>query len=544
MANPLMNIPGLGGYLAQRQMNEEQGSGALQKALTLSGLIEQQRMRQMQAQEAQRKASKLAEFEAARSALPANASMQDLLNLGLRHASEPKDVATIAERQISHSANAEATRSRLAQQWAQFEIGVDLKIRAANRDDEKLALERHKAQIKQAMDQASMRMTGERLFYDTGAKVDVPNLPPVPTQTPQSGQRTSMAAQVPQEQVIQGSSPTYADALGMFAAGGGAPRTLSYPEGTGPSFGAATQQPSPSPAPPLSAPPVQATAYPDAGNLDARDIRLRGAVPQASAPKPTNALPQMPPEIASAPPRIQNQWRLQQTRTSIAGGGVLNPETLKFVAEQYLAGDRQAIQGFARNATARIAIQNAIVEEATRRGMSPQETAAQIADFAGTMAASRTVGQRAANIQLAATEAEEMLGIVKETSDRFGRTNFVPWNVALRAYESGTGKPEIAAFGAAVNALVNVYARAINPTGQPTVSDKEHARAVLNTVQGPEQVDAVLAIIKRELEIAKKAPATVQQGMRSRVTGAGGAAPYRDPEKERRYQEWKRQQGL
>jgi hypothetical protein len=104
----------------------------------------------------------------------------------------------------------------------------------------------------------------------------------------------------------------------------------------------------------------------------------------------------------------------------------------------------------------------------------------------------------------------------------------VPWNIALRAYETGTGEPDIAAFGASVNALVNVYARAINPTGVPTVSDKEHARAVLNTVQSPAQVDAVLGVINRELSIAQKAPEQVRQGIRESVTG-GKSDPREDP---------------
>jgi len=204
---------------------------------------------------------------------------------------------------------------------------------------------------------------------------------------------------------------------------------------------------------------------------------------------------------------------------SIAGEGVLTPEALTVTARQYLAGDRQAVQGFARNATARIALQNAIVDEAAKQGMTPEGIAAKIAEFAGTVAGSRTVGQRGANIALAATEAQEMLGIVKETSDKFSRTNFMPWNMVLKAYDTGTGSPEIAAFGASLNALVNVYARAINPTGVPTVSDKEHARAVLNAVQSPQQVDAVMAIIRRELEIAKKAPQTVREATRAAITG-------------------------
>src|SRR3990167_10311125 len=37
--------------------------------------------------------------------------------------------------------------------------------------------------------------------------------------------------------------------------------------------------------------------------------------------------------------------------TSIAGSATFSPQSLEFTAKQYLAGDRQAVQGFARNAT-------------------------------------------------------------------------------------------------------------------------------------------------------------------------------------------------
>ena len=280
-------------------------------------------------------------------------------------------------------------------------------------------------------------------------------------------------------------------------------------------------------------PDVQAARDREASNLNSGltpsgsgpALPSTSVLPKPTAPAATNTLSQMPPEIASAPPAVQNRWRLQQTKPSIAGAASFTPQALNFVAKQYLSGDRQAVQGFARSATARVALQNEIVDEAARQGLTPEQTAAKMAEFAGTVAGSRTVGQRAANISLAATEAQEMLGIVKETSDKFARTTFVPWNMALRAYESGTGTPEIAEFGAAVNALVNVYARAINPTGVPTVSDKEHARAVLNTVQSPAQVNAVLGIINRELEIAKKAPAQVRQGIRDSIAPQGNQYP-------------------
>lgn len=256
--------------------------------------------------------------------------------------------------------------------------------------------------------------------------------------------------------------------------------------------------------------------------------------PEGQAPKLS-----MPPEIARAPKAVQDKWLLGQTKPSIAGGGLLTPKALEFTARQYLTGDRQAAQGYARNATARIALQNAIVDEAGRQGLSPEQTAAKMAEYSGLVSGARTTGQRSANISLAANEASEMIDIVKETSAKFNRGNFVPWNMAIRAYERGTGSPEIAEFGASLNALVNVYARSINPTGVPTRSDKEHAREVLNSVQSPAQVEGVLKIIGRELEIAKRAPAMVQEATRNNIIGKGKLSD----EKEARYQELLRKRG-
>lgn len=211
-------------------------------------------------------------------------------------------------------------------------------------------------------------------------------------------------------------------------------------------------------------------------------------------------------------------------RTSAAGSADFTPEALNMTAKQYLAGDRQAVQGYARNATARIALQNEIVAEARRQNMGGADIAAKMADFAGITAGSRTVGTRAAQIELASSEALKMMDIVEKQSAKFDRSNFVPWNMALKAYDENTGKPEVRAYGAAINSLVNVYARAINPSGVATVSDKEHARDILRVVDSPDQVGAVLAVLKQEMEAARSAPGEVRAATRAAVTGAPAAA--------------------
>ena len=79
-------------------------------------------------------------------------------------------------------------------------------------------------------------------------------------------------------------------------------------------------------------------------NLDARDLGAgaRGPVlptaapvaPEVPAETAPPAIPQMPPEIAKAPKKVQDAWLLAQSKPSIAGAASLSPEALNFTAKQ------------------------------------------------------------------------------------------------------------------------------------------------------------------------------------------------------------------
>ncbi len=276
----------------------------------------------------------------------------------------------------------------------------------------------------------------------------------------------------------------------------------------------------------------------DAQPIGSGGLRLPDGTIVPPAARPEKAAPAEPlhsvvdpndPKKGILVPRSEAKGK-QPFSPSLAGTGTLEPETLTQVAEQYLAGDRQAIQGYARNAQARAALQNEIAKQARAKGWSGADIAAQMADFTGTMAGSRTVGTRAAQISLAATEAEKMIPVAEAASKAFERSQFVPANVALKAFQTQTGKPEVLAFGAALNSLVNVYARAISPSGVPTVSDKDHAREMISTIHSPEQFAAVMGIIRQELKIAKEAPGLVKDATRQRVSpGVATEAPAAAP---------------
>lgn len=456
------------GWNDARARNERSNAAEIQGAVGQMGILAQ-----IAAQaKAQREAGREDEYRAAIAGAETPEARLAVASKYMGPEALGKMIQTSQDVKTRTDATKEATLARLKQSADQFEDNYKIRLKQATTAEERLNLDRQYRQVKLAMDNAALQQTGQRLFYDTGMQPAA--APAVPTLAP-SQPATATAAPT-----MQGQAPNEAAAVAAINAGGGKPMSLEIPK-------------------PASTAPAPVVA----------------PAPAADGNKPLS--------IADAPaglsPKKKQEWLLQQSKPSIAGGGLLTPEALTFTAKQYLAGDRQAAQGYARNATARIALQNAIVDEAMKQGMSPKSVAAQMAEYAGTVAGSRTIGQRAANISLAATEAQEMLGIVKEASDQFKRTSFIPFNMALKAYETNTGSPEITNFGASLNALVNVYARAINPTGVPTVSDKEHARAVINSVQSPEQVDGVLNIIRRELEIAKKAPGTVREATRQSITG-------------------------
>jgi len=128
---------------------------------------------------------------------------------------------------------------------------------------------------------------------------------------------------------------------------------------------------------------------------------------------------------------------------------------------------------------------------------------------------------------LAAAEAQKTFPLVRQASSALGRSQFVPVNRAIQAAQTNTGDPRVIALGTALNTSVNAYARAISPSGTPTVSDKEHARELLSTANTPEQLEAVLGMMEKEMSAARQAPKEVMAGQRERISGK--SAPSKGP---------------
>jgi hypothetical protein len=126
-------------------------------------------------------------------------------------------------------------------------------------------------------------------------------------------------------------------------------------------------------------------------------------------------------------------------------------------------------------------------------------------DAASTGQAAKSLAVQGAKMGTAATEAAGMIEVTKGLSDKIDRTQYPNINAIANAVDKGTGGVDIVQLNASINALVNSYARAISPTGNPTVSDKNHAREVINSAYSSGQMNGILEIMKQEMDIAKNA---------------------------------------
>lgn len=203
-------------------------------------------------------------------------------------------------------------------------------------------------------------------------------------------------------------------------------------------------------------------------------------------------------------------------------------ETIAEMAKQARAGDTSVFTNIGRGAQGPenlARLRKAIVQQNKEDGVSGSEQALRNAEFFGVKAGQRTIGTKGANIEMAATEFNQVLPVVQQASAAVPRTNYPDLNKIIQIGEAKTGDPNVVKFGGGVNTLINLYARAISPTGSPTVSDKDHAREILSAAWSQGQFDAAVGMMQQEIKAALASPEKVRDEMRSRFLKGQGAAP-------------------
>lgn len=206
----------------------------------------------------------------------------------------------------------------------------------------------------------------------------------------------------------------------------------------------------------------------------------------------------------------------------VAPESQLDKQTITDLANQLRKGDTSVLTNLGRGGQGAMDIR-AIRTEAARlnreEGLGGGDQATQNADYKAGTAGLRTMANRNANIEYAANTANRAIDIADTAVDKLPRTQFLPVNRLIQAWQTNTGSPEQVAAGAAVNTLVNEYARVVSPTGVPTEGTRQHAREMLQSAFSHEQFKAVTGMMRQEIISAKAAGGQTRQELRDNISG-------------------------
>lgn len=206
----------------------------------------------------------------------------------------------------------------------------------------------------------------------------------------------------------------------------------------------------------------------------------------------------------------ETEERAIKVAPKIAPNKPMDEETAEFLAERVRAGDTKALIGLGRGAQGaeNLAKIQGFVARKSANGEPISDAARSIlanaANQEGFKAAERRQATIMANLSVYGRTAFRATDLAEKASDAVPRTEWMPVNKVMNAWKTNTGDTKIVALGAAINSLVNEYARAISG-GQPRVADKEHAMEMLNAAQSPEQFRAVIGMMRQELVSEEKA---------------------------------------
>lgn len=214
--------------------------------------------------------------------------------------------------------------------------------------------------------------------------------------------------------------------------------------------------------------------------------------------------------------------------------GVLTPDTLEFAGQLVAQGGAMPTFGSGKTAAKmKQQVLDRAAQISTADGSSGAEAAAKMltarAGQAGATTAERVLGSQGANVLLASSEAKKMIRVASDYSSLVDRSQYPTLNSIQNAVDKGTGGENIVALNTALNALVNSYARAINPKGVSTVSDKNHAREIVNSSYSNGQLNTVFKVMDKEMTAALESTGAARAVLRGKPEPAAGATPAAKP---------------
>lgn len=153
----------------------------------------------------------------------------------------------------------------------------------------------------------------------------------------------------------------------------------------------------------------------------------------------------------------------------------------------------------------------------------------QIGDQAGRaadMAALKKLEGSSANVLAFERTALSNAALAVRLSAKVGNGNVPIFNAWKNSANKNTGDPAISAFNAAVETFANEYAKVTtSATGGGVTSDsaREHANALINSSQSPDQFISTIQTLAEDMRNRRKGLMTQRQEIMNRISGKGAA---------------------
>lgn len=163
-------------------------------------------------------------------------------------------------------------------------------------------------------------------------------------------------------------------------------------------------------------------------------------------------------------------------------------------------------------------------------GASAADKLTAMNSFAGQQATARTLGNIEGKVGSAANGLDIMAGQANDAYSKLGRGNFVPFNkLQQMASTNAFSSPEQADAYAADTGVINLWGKAINPSGVLTVEAQKRGEQMLSQAQSPEAHAAVLARMVAESRASKAGVSQSQAGIGRNLAATPIASPANAP---------------
>lgn len=214
----------------------------------------------------------------------------------------------------------------------------------------------------------------------------------------------------------------------------------------------------------------------------------------------------------------ETQLQVAKTRAGGDSGGTFDDAAISQRVQRRLAGEPmsavtsglgQGRIGFAN----RNKFEAALAAEMESQGLSASDLQKREIRYKGDTARGQTAGRFSARVDAATEEVAAMVPQAVEASRNLPRGKFVPINTLIQQWEKGTSNEAYNDFVTANYGLVNAYARAMNPTGNPRIAERMETRAIglLSTATDQKAYEVQVNRLIKEVEASRGAIGAVRE---------------------------------